>query len=319
MATISSFRTALAAPQDHFATLKGIKCLDGNIVRSTYFAEAKVESAGQQMLIYMPLSAVSLRRVERLLPLKRHLTNSIVPQLTILREEMRCVDTLGRDSACDILCEPLPAGLPFVDALATVADDKETEQLMTALDELQARLSEANISHNNVCAENLLLDEDNHLSLIRWYYATEGAGGDSAAFDTLRTKIVSMSESLALHEPELNLYNVSQPLTGHLAVRFLKEGLAAVEHDTGWGFVDSENRFVVEPQYVWVSDFREGRAEVQTANGMGLIDKQGEYIIPPHYSIVEYDEVSGHSQALQGDGWITFDYDGLRLYELEEV
>jgi peptidyl-prolyl cis-trans isomerase SurA len=56
----------------------------------------------------------------------------------------------------------------------------------------------------------------------------------------------------------------------------MHEGLAAVEHPTGWGFVDSDNRIVIEPKYEWVNDFREGRAEVQAAEGMGLIDKRGE-------------------------------------------
>jgi hypothetical protein len=99
----------------------------------------------------------------------------------------------------------------------------------------------------------------------------------------------------------------------------MREGLAAVEHDTGWGFVDSDNRLVVEPKYEWVSDFCEGRAEVQTEQGMGLIDRRGDYVIPPQYKIVEYDPVSGCSQALSDYGWLVFNYDGEELEADEDA
>lgn len=317
MATISSFRTALSAPRSYFSALAGISCLEERILRSTYFAEMKVECDGRKMLIYMPLSAVSLRRAERFLPLKRHLADPVVPHLTLLREEMRWVDAVGRTTACDILCEPLPAGLPFADALATIADDEEAAQIMDALDELQARLLRADVSHNNIREENIVIGEDYRLWLVRWYYATDGAGGDAAAFDALRGKVAAKCEGMALREPDFDGYNVAQPLDGHLSVRLMREGLAAVEDATGWGFVDSDNRIVVEPKYEWVSDFRESRAEVQTAEGMGLIDKHGEYIILPRYKIVEYDAVSGCSQVFGEEGWMVFDYEGVQLQPLE--
>lgn len=60
MATIASFRTALLEPEKHFSRLAKIGRQDENILRSTYFAETRVECDGRKMLIYMPLSAVSL-------------------------------------------------------------------------------------------------------------------------------------------------------------------------------------------------------------------------------------------------------------------
>ena len=319
MATISSFRTALLEPEKHFSRLAKMRREEANILRSTYFVETKVECDGAKMLIYMPLSAVSLRRVERFIPLKRHLTNSIVPQLTILREEMRYADAQGRSVACDILCEPMPEGLPFADAVACIASEEEAAQLVSALDELRAQLLLADVSHNNIREESLYLSDDNRLSLVRWYYATAGAGGDEEAFDALRQKIISKCENATLREPETDIYHAITPLTGHLSVRFMREGLAAVEHETGWGFVDSDNRIVVEPIYEWVSDFCEGRAEVQTEQGMGLIDRCGEHIIPPFYEIVEYDVVSGCSQALDDEGWHVFNYEGVELVDEEAI
>ena len=313
MATISTFRAALLQPEKCFSQLAKMKCCDDNILSSTYFAETKVQCNGNK-LIYMPLSAVSLRRVERFIPLKRHLTNSVVPQLTIMREEMRYTDAQGRSATCDILCEPMPEGLPFADAVASVASEEEATQLIAALDELQAQLLQADVSHNNIREESLYLSADNHLSLVRWYYATDGAGGDKEAFATLRAKIADKC-AVALREPDYDNYTVATPLTGHLSVRFMCEGLAAVEHESGWGFVDSDNNIVIEPKYLWVSDFCEGRAEVQTEQGMGLIDRHGVCIIPPFYKIVEYDAVSGCSQALDDEGWHVFGYEGDELEE----
>ncbi len=318
MATIQSFRTALETPRSHFSTLAGLSRMDESVMRSTYFAEAKVRCGGRNMMIYMPLSASSLRRVERFIPLKRHLVSAIVPQLTILREEMRWVDALGREMACDILCEPLPAGLPFADAVASIADEQEATQLIDALDELQANLQSAGISHNNIREENILVDEDYHLHLVRWYYATDGVGGDDETFAALHTKIASRLDGMVVHDADLDSYCAATPLTGHLSVRFMREGLAAVEHDTGWGFVDSDNNIVIEPKYEWVSDFCEGRAEVQTPQGMGLINRHGEYIIEPRYKVVDYDVVSGNSQVLGDEGWMVFNYEGERLEELED-
>ena len=318
MATILSFRTALAAPRSHFSALASMVRLEERILRSTYFAETRVECGGERMTIYMPLSSLSLRRVERFLPCKKYLNDTIIPRLKILRDEMRFVDALGREATCDVLCEPLPKGEPFKDAVASIADDDEAAQLMDAVDELQARLLRAGVSHNNVREENIIVGDNYQLSLVRWYYATDGVGGDEEAFDALRQKIASQCESMTLHEADLSLYQASVALEGHLSVRFMHEGLAAVEHPTGWGFVDSDNRIVIEPKYEWVNDFREGRAEVQTVDGMGLIDKRGEYVIPPCYKIVEFDTESGYSQVLGDEGWMTFNYEGERLEELED-
>ena len=124
---------------------------------------------------------------------------------------------------------------------------------------------------------------------------------------------------MAVAEDVADDYDALPRLDGHLSVRPIREGLAAVEDESGWGFVDSENRSVVPSVYLWVNDFCEGRAEVETAKGMGLIDKAGRYIIEPRYEVVEYDSRSGRSMARQREEWIEFDYSGQRLVEKETV
>lgn len=304
MATISDMRNALYDPRSRFRSLRRMVWDGEPILRSTLFAEARVECDGERLIVGMPLAALSLRRVERLLPLKRHLVSVVVPQMRILRDEMEC--DAGRS---DILCEVLPDALPLSDAMAQVSSAAEAEAIVRALDALQAELQRVDLSHNNLREENILIDSECRLYPIRWYYATDGVGGDDEAFDKLRAKVARSAESLELHDVA-TAYNATPRLEGHLSVRPLHEGLAAVEDESGWGFVDCENRVVVEPKYLWVNNFREGRAEVQTTEGMGLVDRTGAYIVEPKYEIVEFDERRGCVMVRSGGEWQELDYDG---------
>ncbi|HBX90708.1 MAG TPA: hypothetical protein DEH06_05235, partial [Alistipes sp.] len=63
------------------------------------------------------------------------------------------------------------------------------------------------------------------------------------------------------------------PLPGHRWVSRTFEGLVCVEDETGYGYVDTQNRPVIPARFRWAGDFREGRAEVETDEGMGLIDR----------------------------------------------
>ncbi len=287
-----------------------LRWMGDSIVRSTYFAECEVECDGAKYRLFMPLSSSSLRRVERFIPLHRELVAVSVPRLEILRGEMMVVDSLGRERSCDILREPLPEGESLSDAVAAIVDEAESERLIEALNELQGALLCADVSHNAVREDNVVIDGKGRAHLIRWYYATAGVGGDAEAFDLLREKIASRADTMLLRESATQTYDVAARLTGHLYVRPMHEGLAAVEDESGWGFVNSENNFVIEPRYVWVGNFSEGRAEVETELGMGVIDRQGGIVVEPIYDSVEYDCRSGCTRAWLGDECIVFDYEG---------
>ena len=99
-----------------------------------------------------------------------------------------------------------------------------------------------------------------------------------------------------LCDAEPSRYTTLPEFPGHLFVGEMSDQLVRVEDETGYGFVDTENRPVIAPQFVWAADFREGRAEVQTAQGMGPIDKRGHYVIEPRYEIVDYNPYTGCSR-----------------------
>ena len=93
------------------------------------------------------------------------------------------------------------------DALAAIADRRDAQRLLESIDELQGVLLLADLSHNAVREENIIICADGSARLIRWYYATEGVGGDDEAFETLRGKILSVADDM-LRDADAALYNV---------------------------------------------------------------------------------------------------------------
>ena len=309
--TIQTLKEALRRPTEHFSEIAELRWEEQSIVRSTLFAETPITLRGKRYMLYMPLSSHSMRCVERFLPHKRHLSSSAVPQLTILRDELR-YERMGEPCAVDILIEELPEALPLTDAMASVASHSEAEALVAALDRLEQELALADVSHNNLRRENILLDAEGEAHLIRWYYATISVGADSEAFSKLRTKILEQADAMVLNDT-IAPYFTEPADSQYQDVRFLHEGLIAFEQGELWGFMDPEQRIIIEPKYGWVNDFREGRTEVETPEGMGLIDKDGRAVIPAKYDIVDYDPQSGLSEVCHNGEWALFDYQGVMV------
>ena len=297
---------------DSFKTLSQLSWDNSPIVRSTYFAESRVLIDGEPMSLFMPLSSNALHRAERFIPHKYHLTSPIVPQLSILRQEMKFTQPSGEDAFSDILLEPLPRGMGFQMALNTAKSDAEfANDLLLAIEDLQRALKIADISLNNLREENLIVREDGTLHPIRWYYATHGAGNDDAEFERLHTIVAELADTMLLCDVEPATYSPCIPdLSEYSDFLGLAEGLIAFKEVERWGFMDCEHNIVIPPQYLWVSQFYEGRAEVESTEGMGLIDKKGNHIIPPKYRIVDYDPQSGNTQVFDREKWMTFDYMG---------
>lgn len=187
-ATIYDLRRAAGSPATHFRRLAAAVC-EGRILRTSYFAETRIRLEGRPYTLFMPLSGNAMVRVERFAPLRRNLVSPVVPQMEILCDEMKYEDTLGREFTSDILIEALPQGLPLTDAIEAIDDDADAARLVGAVDALERELRRARVSHNNLRADNILIDADGALYPVRWIYATDGAGGDKKSLDDLRTMI----------------------------------------------------------------------------------------------------------------------------------
>src|SRR5690606_38660524 len=61
------------------------------------------------------------------------------------------------------------------------------------------------------------------------------------------------------------------------------EGLAAVNKNDKYGFIDTKGKVVIEPKYDWASSFSDGLAIVSAEGLYGAIDKKGKTVIPFEY------------------------------------
>lgn len=307
-------------PDISFRTLTDARIqTDGNglprIMRTTRFAEAQIEWQGEQWLLAMPLTPSALHRIEHTISAMRRLNTPHLAQCRILPREMRWTDIFGAEQHTDLVLQHLPEGKDFTQALA--AEEKQT--LLAAADDLTRALHALGIAHNNLKEENLRWCGGRFVP-IRYYdvrtdESREGTDNDAEALESIKRGIANA----LIHKQTLSdttaTYSPMRSLDGHVWTSHVFEGLVCVEDEDGFGFVDTDNNTVIEPQFVWAGDFRENRAEVQTAEGMGLIDRQGNYIIAPEYEIVDYDPARSIINVRRDGLWAVFDYMGRPLTE----
>lgn len=75
-----------------------------------------------------------------------------------------------------------------------------------------------------------------------------------------------------------------------ISLRPLSCGLRAYADLSGkWGFMDHQDRVVIEPRWDMVEEFEEGRAAVEQMGRQGLIDMRGMEVIPPIYDEISWD------------------------------
>ncbi len=286
--------------------------------RTTLFAEAQCTLGDRRLRLFCPLSPLAHRLAETTAQrLKYHPAEFLLPW-RMLREEFTYTDATGTQRTCDLVAQELPAeGEP----LATAVGHADRDRLLSALDTLQRQLAQAGLTHNNLKAANLWMTPDYRLLPLRYAYMRFDGGDDAPQFDALRA-FVAEKASVAQMMCDTSA-EYSAPCTAfrnHLWVGHMFEQMICVEDAEGYGYVDTQNRYLIAPQYRWANDFHEGRAEVQTADGrMGLIDKTGRYVLEPHYEIVEYDDRTGRLLARLDGRWAAFDYEGRQLTEFGAV
>ncbi len=317
-APLSVFVRALQMPRESFATLFELRAATDpfglpRTVRTTRLAEATIDWRGAQWLVALPLSASALSRIERTAPALARLNAPWLAEYRILRDELLWEDDMGRPRRHDLLLHRLPSGTDFAEALLR----ERPGRLHAALDALEAEFVRAGFVHNNLKAQNLRWTGAQFLPL-RYHDATLGTSRDrdAEAFRALH-RLVDEATAATTEVHDIAAAYDASPLTGHLWVSRTFEGLVCVEDQTGYGYVDTQNRPVIATQFRWAGDFREGRAEVETDEGMGLIDREGRYVIEPRYEIVDYDAARSLVRVRRRGKWATFDYLGRRLTPFE--
>lgn len=102
---------------------------------------------------------------------------------------------------------------------------------------------------------------------------------------------------------------------GYDDVSCLHDGLAKVEQNDKWGFVDKTGKVVVPLQYDDVYHFSDGLAGVKQNDKWGFVDKTGKVVIPLAYDYV--DGFVGNLAVVKKDGeWFTINKQGQRTSDL---
>lgn len=316
--TIQTFTRALLTPDLSLSRLADARAVPGpeglpQLMRTTRFVEAEIEWKGHRWLLSMPLSSSAIHSVERTASRIGRLNTDWLTPYRILPGEMRWVSPSGEEQRCDLLLEYLPEGISFEEALRR----ESTERLLSALDALQEALRNLEFAHNNLRPRNLRWVGDRFIPL-RYHDARFGhPENDAPLFDLLRSEVLRHSDPMRVSDVETK-YNPLRKLTGHLWTSQLSEGLVCVEDESGYGFVDAENRVVIPSTLHWAGDFHEGRAEAETETGMGLLDRNGKWVIPPIYEIIDYDPIESNVFVRKEGLWAEFDYLGRQQSEFGE-
>jgi hypothetical protein len=93
------------------------------------------------------------------------------------------------------------------------------------------------------------------------------------------------------------------------------EGFAYLRVENGFGFIDKEGKWLVEPTYSQVKPFNEGMAAVQIGRVWGFINTKGEEVIPPTFVAIRPFKNGYAAVSTQRDKWGIIDKDGKWLFE----
>ena len=87
------------------------------------------------------------------------------------------------------------------------------------------------------------------------------------------------------------------------------EGLAAVQQDGKWGFIDKTGQMIIAPTYEEAQSFHEGMAAVKLNGLWGFLNTSGELVIPAQYDTVQ-NFSEGVAPVEQNDTWGCIDQKG---------
>ena len=315
--TIFEFRNAIAMPSKLLSRLSHAEIDCSSLTRTRYFAECSANYEGREILIYAPIEAESLHLVHKgNIALQQAYGMGFV-RLDILDDELQhsSFDSIHNcsEGRCPIVIERLPMG----SRLEVVLNSMSRQELLLGLEELDDRLKGLDISHNNLTANNIIVDEEGRWVPIRQYYTRRGYGGDAEGFRRLRELIIKYTTPME----EVDISRLT-PWLKRSAVDMdaLFEGRRQITTGEGIGFEDEFGEVVIEPQYIWASNFMENRAMVRTKEGrMGVINRYGRVIISTIYDSVEYSPSSGKSVVQCNNLYSIFDYNGKQLTQWHEM
>ena len=310
--SIHAFAQFLISKNRTFRTLRGVIPVTINsqpkIVRTTHFAEAHILIDKEEYLLSLPLNGEIATNIARTATAIGLLGSPVLTQYKILPAEIELPDSTGKCTPCDLILHRIPAG----ESLDKAVSHLPTEQLHTLLDILCQEVVKVGFLHGNLKPSNLIFTENGHLYPIRYHYAKVGASEEQilAEIDAIRNYINSHPK-IELIGTETTPAEYEQQLP-YDEIFPMQDLMRRVRKGELYGYIDSNNNEVIEPQYTYAENFFENRAVVRTLEGkMGVIDHGNRWILEPIYDMVGFED--GLFDARIGDEWHKFDYLGVEI------
>lgn len=105
------------------------------------------------------------------------------------------------------------------------------------------------------------------------------------------------------------------------SIHHFTEGLAPIQIDLNYGFVNTDGVVIIEPQFLTVGYFSDGLAWARAKNNkLGYIDTTGKWVIEPKFLATRtFDKKSGRARIKDKDGWCYVNHKGeiLRIKDAE--
>jgi len=109
---------------------------------------------------------------------------------------------------------------------------------------------------------------------------------------------------------------VIKPGSWNLSASPFCEGLALVQVEGWYGFIDETGAFAIRPQYWRAGGFSEGLAPVRNREKWGFIDKTGRMVIEPQFDWVRKGFWEGMAQVHDDREWWFIDRTGKKTIKL---
>ena len=316
--SLTSFTQFLLSEEVEFKTLEQVTILkkDGIpiVSRTSLFAEAQAMVNGKRVLLCLPLSGSIDSSTAKCSSMLKQVCANALTEYRVLLGEITLLDSLGRETACDLILHEIPEGEPLNVAITHIA----TNRILSALNLLKQEMLNIGFLHGNLKPSNLIYGDDDRLYPIRYHHAHFNSTNEmiSAEFERIEAFIAEhpVVNEIGAYTPASE-YDNRLPYDQFFA---MQDMMRRVRKGDLYGYLDEFDTEVIKPQFPYAEDFFEDFAIVQTTEGkMGAIDHNGEWLINPIYDMIGFED--GVFEARIGEEWIKLDYLGKIIEQTDKI
>lgn len=292
------FRQALHHPKRYFRTLGNLVYEQNSLRQTSLFAEAVIHHEGRAMMLYVPTIPEALEQAASAMEVI-YRAKTPISSLHMLPDEL-VNDFSTRPTS--LLTEEIDyEAITLSEALYVTTK----AHLIWGMERLKRELRRANISHNHLHTNNILVSEDYTWHPIRCYYTSAGYGGDEEAFK----EIEALIDAHAIDD-----HSDTRPILKEDYLQYITNTPSDHSAFLAKDFNQEVTNLLSSLPYATIDNFVEGRAVVITRNGkMGMIDYDGNEVLKPIYDKIIFMEDDGSSRVYRNGRIAIFDYDGKRI------